>query len=250
MVKTVATSPSMLEKATQSPSISKRRGRRILQVLKSAKKSANKCDVASPRPSRTAMVKKFAKKCGVACPRRSYTPAKVEKSTESIFFPELSACELACFGRAMKAFLNTELLAVLAPLFPPAATYRIIATAIELSQRKGIEAAFWKYVTTSPRTLRGVSEPQDIVAAILSIAVKLEGAFMWPHMGCHNDVPWKVWGKLLHCSVDTAKQFEWAMMHAFWASSSDADCSTTSTLFGEKFDSEFWAEYSEPRDID
>jgi hypothetical protein len=224
-----------------------------LHVLKSAKKNAKKCDAASPRHSRTPAArhsrtpaaKKFAKKFVAACSGRK--TAKVTKSAV-VTFAAMSAIELACFGKAQKSFLNTAQVTVLAPLFPPAASYRIIATAIELMQRRGIEDAFYFYIQSRPRTL--TLQVVDIVAATLSIAAKLEGAFMWKHMGKHNDVPWTAWVTILGCHLENSKQLEWAMMHAFYTSSCETDCSTICTLFGEQFDSEFWSQYSEPRDID
>jgi hypothetical protein len=270
--------------SAKSSATSKGRGRRMLQGIKSAKKSARKCDVASLRHSRTPVVEEYEKVLRRAealladhefrAPsldaedallarsqkeegpalgrRRSCTPAKgkyVAKKTPPA--AELSVAEQACFGEARKAMMNTSILIVLGQLFPPAASYRILATAIELTQRTGLETAFYAYIASCrPPLFTPKLEIDDLVAATLSLAAKLEGAFLWPHHGkCLNDVPWKLWMKLLLCNVYNAKQLEWAMMHAFYSSSSEADYSTNSALFGPEFDWEFWSKCSKPREI-
>jgi hypothetical protein len=262
--------------SAKSSATSKGRGRRMLQGIKSAKKSARKCDVASPRHTRTPMVEEFPltdaeallaahefldaedallalsqKEEGPALGRRrSCTPAKgkyVAKKTPTA--AELSVAEQACFGEARKAMMNTAILRLLGQMFPPAASYRILATAIELTQRTGIETAFYAYIASCPHLTTLKVEFDDLVAATLSIAAKLEGAFLWPHHGPYNDVPWQAWMKLLRCNVYNAKQLEWAMMHAFYSSSSEADYSTNSALFGPEFDWEFWSKCSKPREI-
>lgn len=227
----------MVKTVKSPPSMAKGRSQRNLQVLKAVKKV-------------------FAKFC-LRCP--IFATAKVKKSAEKIGNPnQLSADEFACFDRAKTAFLNTQQLTILAPLFPPAASYRIVAHAIEITQRSGMEGAFYEYIAkhiaAASFTRKGsrllTVRVVDIVAATLSIAAKLEGAFLWPHKGNRNDVPWSAWVELLGCNLEAAKLLEWAMMHAFYQSSSEADLSTMSSIWGPEFDSEFWAQYKEPREID
>lgn len=235
------------------------RGRRILHDLKSKAKSPNSAKKGGflCRRRRSTPAKKVGKciKKGklLGTPSPSPTHAKVQQSANNCagLVTQLSPLELAAFRNATKCFLNTEAVKILAPLYPPAACYRIIATAIELSQRSGIEAAFYKYLESRERSI-GEIEPVSIAAAIVSVAAKLEGAFLWAHLGDRgevNDVPMETWAKIVDCNVVAAKTLEWTIMHALYNSSS-SDCDPMATLFGPNFDTEWWAKYSHPHDID
>jgi hypothetical protein len=155
----------------------------------------------------------------------------------------MSATEKEAFGKARKTMLSTEMLTVLAPLYPPAACYRIMAVAIEVTHRDGMEAAFYAYMLKHPKSV--IIRPIDIVGTVLCIAAKVEGAFLRLKHGVLNDIPQSAWDQLLGAhgyDAWNAKELEWAMTAAFWASSPTCDYDAISIL-GPTFDSEFWGKY-------